>query len=156
MQLLELPLYFPTDLKVHLDLLPYLFVQPRAQGHHAAVLGGWSWNRVTWEVARQSLCDIQGGVWCTLVAPTGQRWWQMRRGHQSPAHINLSEEGGWPSLHPLPLTQENIVFSTSNILFISNVILLLLNSHLIHTCCIPFVPKSAWHYTINASASVKS
>lgn len=69
---------------------------------------------------------------------------------------NLSEEGGWPCLHPLPLAKENIVFPTSNILFISNVIQLLLNSHLIHTCCIPFVPKSAWHYTINASASVKS
>lgn len=56
---------------------------------------------------------------------------------------NLSEEGGWPCPHPLPSAQENIAFSTSNILFISNVIHLLLNSHLIHTCCIPFVPKCA-------------
>lgn len=40
MQLLELLLYFPIELKVHLDLPPCLFVQPRAQGPPCSCDGG--------------------------------------------------------------------------------------------------------------------
>lgn len=79
---------------------------------------------------------------------SGTHWAEMVADEKGPTKVflewKLSEKGGWPCLHPLPLAQENIVFSTSNIPFVSKcVIQLLLYSHLMHTRCIPFVPKSA-------------
>lgn len=155
MQLLELLVYFPIVLKVHFDLPHCLFVQPRAQGPPCSCDEGLElkWGHLRGSEACVAFREVfDARQWHPLGRDDG-RWEGATKVF---LEWKLSEKGGWPCLHPLPLAQENIVFSTSNVLFVSKVIQLLLYSHLMHTRCIPFVPKSAWHYTINASASVKS